>query len=280
MDKMERHSKDDGQTYSLKQELAMAIELAQKAGKVIQSIRAKGYKIQDKGENLGPVTEADQAVSEMLLREIAQIFPEDLIISEEAALPQGVPQANRIWFIDPIDGTKDFIAGRNEWSIMLGLAIHGNPCLGVVYQPDLDQLYYARKGKGAFSRTSDRTEIMKVRAVPDLREAVLLQSHSHWSPKANQLAKQIGISKILKQGSIGLKFGKIAEGKGDLYFNFSGHCHLWDLCGPEAILQEAGGGVILSSGKPLIYRLGETVIRSNFLAANKDLLEKLYHFLK
>ncbi len=88
-----------------------------------------------------------------------------------------------------------------------------------------------------------------------------------------------GISKTINSGSVGVKLGMIAAGHADLYFNFSGHCHLWDLCGPEIILQEAGGGVLTAAGKKITYNLDEMVIQQPFLASNTDLLAQLHHFL-
>ncbi|KTC78010.1 3'(2'),5'-bisphosphate nucleotidase CysQ family protein [Legionella brunensis] len=265
---------------SLDRELELAINLSQQAGSLVQTIRVKGYKVYDKGRHLGLVTDADKAASQLLLKEIAQAFPNDLIISEEEPIPPEDSNAKRIWFIDPIDGTNDFIAGSNEWSIMLGLAINGKPCLGVVYQADTNELYYATQGKGAFYSSSKETLNLQVRAISDLTQTILIQSRSHWSSKAQEVANQLGISHTLKYGSLGLKLGKIAKGEADLYFNFSGRCHLWDLCGPEIILQEAGGKVLLASGEQIIYGQGETLVKTNFVAATNKLANKIYHVLK
>ncbi|WP_019216770.1 3'(2'),5'-bisphosphate nucleotidase CysQ family protein, partial [Legionella tunisiensis] len=266
--------------YSLDNELELAITLARKAGQIVRDIRTKGYKIQEKAEQQGPVTEADQAVSDLLLQEIKQAFPHDLLISEEAPLPSKSNPSSRIWFIDPIDGTKEFIANNDGWAVMIGLAIDAYPCLGVVYQPDLDRLYYATKGRGAFLIKSQETKRIKVSSTSEPSQAVLIQSYSSHNKKTEQLITQLGISKTLKQGSIGLKLGVIAEGKADLYFNFSGYCHLWDLCAPEIILQEAGGGVLLSSGKNIVYNLDAIMIKEKFLAANNELLISLSRFIK
>ncbi|KTD04668.1 3'(2'),5'-bisphosphate nucleotidase CysQ family protein [Legionella feeleii] len=266
--------------YSLDNELALAIALARKAGQVVRDIRTKGYKIQEKDKQQGPVTEADQAASDLLLQEIRQVFPHDLLISEEAPLPSEANPVSRIWFIDPIDGTKEFIANNGDWAVMIGLAINGNSCLGVVYQPDLDRLYYATKGNGAFLIKPQGRKRLKVSATSEPTQAVLIQSHSSHNKKTEQLITQLGISKILRQGSVGLKLGVIAEGRADLYFNFSGYCHLWDLCAPEIILQEAGGGVLLSSGKSILYNLDEIKIKEKFLAANNELLIPLSQFIK
>lgn len=267
-------------SYSLTTELELAIALARKAGQIVRDIRTKGYKIQEKDKQQGPVTEADQAVSDLLLQEIKQVFPHDLLVSEEAPLPSKVNPVSRIWFIDPIDGTKEFIANSDGWAVMIGLAIDGCSCLGVVYQPDLDRLYYAIKGSGAFLSKSQDIEPIKVSNISEPSQAVLIQSYRSHNARTEQLIAQLGISKTLKQGSIGLKLAVIAEGRADLYFNFSGYCHLWDLCAPEIILQEAGGGVLLSSGKKIVYNLNEIMIKEKFLAANKNLLIPLHQFIK
>ncbi|QDP71169.1 3'(2'),5'-bisphosphate nucleotidase CysQ [Legionella israelensis] len=273
-------SNEHTMNFILDKELKTVMPLVQEAGKLARSIRTGHYKVHYKEKSQGPVTDADHAVSELLLEKIGREFPDDLLISEEASQHEGAAQSERIWFIDPIDGTKEFIENRDEWSIMVGLAINGVACLGVVYQPDRDKLYYSAKNKGSFLKTPQGFKTLKIRSVSQPEEAVLIQSRSHWSSKVDDVAKALGISRTSKLGSIGLKLGKIAEGKADLYLNFSCHCHLWDLCAPEAILTEAGGLLILSSGEAPFYGSEEMQMKKSFLATNKQLLDKVYPFLK
>jgi len=272
-------SNDSIKRISLSQELELAIHLAYKSRDIIQQIRKTGYKVWDKGKHLGQVTEADQAVSDFLIREIETVFPNDVIVSEESEKPHGIITAKRIWFIDPIDGTREFIEGKTEWSIMIGLTIDASPCLGVVYQPDEKKLYYAAKGYGAFVKTPDQTLAIQVSSTSELDKATLIQSRSHWSNQAGAFAQKMNIINILKLGSLGLKLAKIAESDADLYLNFSGRCHLWDVCAPEAILLEAGGVVSLSSGKQIRYELGDHLIHEPFFASNAYLFEKLCYLL-
>ncbi|RMW99844.1 3'(2'),5'-bisphosphate nucleotidase CysQ family protein [Legionella jordanis] len=259
-------------------ELDTSIELAKAAGELISTIRKKGYRIQDKGFDLGLVTEADQAASQLLVRELKHYFPNDLLVSEEEPLPAH-KDTQRIWFIDPIDGTNEFIAGSEDWSIMIGLTVEGRPQLGVVYQPDLDNLYYAVKHAGACLVNPAGKKHLSVRDVIDPKRATLIQSRSHWSTKADHLAKQLQVSDSFQMGSIGLKFGQIAQGNADFYFNFSKRCHFWDLCAPEIILEEAGGVVVTAISPTIAYRLGSTQIKENFLASNPLLAKKLRHYL-
>ncbi|KTD11321.1 3'(2'),5'-bisphosphate nucleotidase CysQ family protein [Legionella jamestowniensis] len=264
---------------SLEKELEFAITLVREAGLLVQTIRTQGYAVYDKGKHLGLVTDADKAASQFLFNNLRNAFPADLVISEEEPIPLNQQSKNRIWFVDPIDGTADFVAGSAQWSIMLGLSIHHEAWLGVVYQPDTDELYYAIRNQGAFYTTRNETLNLRVRAISNTSQATLIQSRTHWSTKVDEIAKQLGITDIYKYGSLGLKFGKIAKGEADLYFNFSGHCHLWDLCGPEVILQEAGGKLLFVGTNKLHYKAGETRVKYRFLAAARGLANKVYSVL-
>jgi 3'(2'), 5'-bisphosphate nucleotidase len=261
-------------------ELERALQYAIEVGDTILSIKQKGYEVRDKqGEGFNPVTEADEAASQFLLEHLSQSFPEDAFISEEAPIPSMINPQQRIWYIDPIDGTKEFIKGISEWSVMIGLAINGNPELGVVYQPDLKEGYYAVKGGGAYFFSPNESRRIQVRCNQHAKDNILIQSRSHWCESAQKIAGELGIVQTLKHGSIGLKLGLIAQAKADLYLNFSGHCHLWDTCGPEAILNEAGGKVVMHGGRKLNYHTNETLIKQSFAAGNKGLASQVELFI-
>ena len=254
--------------HQLNYELTTIINLTKKAGALIQNIRSRGFEIKYKGDVSDPVTEADLAASDFLMKEISRYFPNDLIVSEEAPLPEEASEQKRIWFIDPIDGTKEFINNGQEWSVMVGLAQHNRPILVVVFWPMEDKLYYATKDQGAFMESRGSRVKLQVTPPQELKEARILQSRGHYDNKVDEIAKQLGITHVLKQSSIGLKLGSIAEGKADLYFNLSGKCHLWDLCGPEIILLEAQGALITDSGLLISYHSKTSVIREKFIATS------------
>jgi 3'(2'), 5'-bisphosphate nucleotidase len=263
-----------------KEELNKAIELVQRAATIVNDIRKRHYEIRDKGHGQGPVTDADMAVNDFLVIELSKNFPSDLIVSEEASLPKDFMQDRRVWFIDPIDGTKDFINKSEDWSIMLGMAINARPTLGAIYQPDKDKLYYASEGSGAFMKHGKTIKKITTRSIREIKEAVLIQSRSHFSKKVSHVAQKLGITRVIQQGSIGLKFCTIAEGNADLYLNYSNRCHLWDLCAPEIILREAGGIVVHDQGEPLSYAYTEAKIDTPFVAAAGTLAESIQGILK
>jgi 3'(2'), 5'-bisphosphate nucleotidase len=230
----------------LEKELETAIALARLAGKA-----ALEHYIGDVVEEskIGadsfsePVTAADREASRIIVGGIASQFPEDGILSEEEHDDIRVRLGReRVWIIDPIDGTAGFLKKDGDFAIQVGLAKAGKPILGVVYIPFHDVLYHAALGKGAFSitgtlpavrlRTSERT---------DFRSMNLAVSRNHRSPKMSRILKEFGFRKEVQRGSVGLKVGLIVDQECDLYVHLSPRTKLWDTCAPQIILEEAGG---------------------------------------
>jgi 3'(2'), 5'-bisphosphate nucleotidase len=143
------------------------------------------------------------------------------------------------------------------------------PSLGVVYQPMTDKLYFATRGNGAFVMIGEGTAVqIHVSDVDDLSRIRMVASKSHRTPTIDKVREELGISDELNIGSVGLKLGLIAEGARDLYVNPGGHSKLWDACGPEAILREAGGRMTDVHGEPLAYRGQELGNVRGLIASN------------
>jgi 3'(2'), 5'-bisphosphate nucleotidase len=161
---------------------------------------------------------------------------------------------------------------------MIGLLDGATPALGVVYQPIGDKLYYATRGGGAFLQEGQaRMHDQATRPAPrrlrvsDVREPAqirMVASKSHRTEAIDRVRAALGISDELNVGSVGLKLGLIAEGVRDLYVNPAGHSKLWDACGPEAILVEAGGRLSDLRGQPLDYRGAELGNTRGLIASN------------
>jgi len=236
-------------------ECEKVLEIVKKAGKLALTEKNLGVQVTHKENDEGPLTNVDKKLNSFLLSEIQKAFPKDHLISEEA-LPMLKESAHtRAWFIDPIDGTNDFIKGNTEWSIMVGLAVNQKAVFGIVFQPEEDCLYFGGIGIPAQKiHKGVKTEI-KTNLISDLKEAVSVQSRSHPDSKVNQLLGQFEFRESYAYGSIGLKFAHIAEGRADFYINFSGRCRSWDLCAPEAILCAAGGSVeyFAENGEPISF---------------------------
>ncbi len=218
-----------------------------------------------------PVTAADRAVSDLCVDALRRTFPCDAVLSEEIPDDGARMRSARTWLVDPIDGTKDFIAGRIGYSVMIGLLIDGQPALGVVYQPTVDRLWCAARGCGAFGLsghgTAQRLQVSPVKTLPDAR---MVSSASIREPIVAKLRQRAGIRDEVQIGSIGIKLGLIAQGERDLYINPSGHTKLWDTCAPAIILQEAHGRLTDVLGRPLNYR-GQLDHADGLVASNGPL---------
>jgi 3'(2'), 5'-bisphosphate nucleotidase len=213
-----------------------------------------------------PVTKADREASELILAGLRAAFPGDIFISEEAPDdPRRLAAAGaRVWFIDPMDGTKDFIRGLAGFAVMIGLCEGGRPSFGVVYQPIGDNLFWAARGAGSWLGER-RLYCSDVRDVGALR---LVASKSHRTGKIDEVKSALGISDEVQIGSVGLKLGMIALAERDLYVNPSSKSKAWDTCAPEILLAEAGGRLTDLHGAPLRYDVPDLANSKGLVASN------------
>jgi 3'(2'), 5'-bisphosphate nucleotidase len=261
----------------LDRELVEAVKLAREAGHILLEIYATDFGVEMKGE-ADPVTEADRRVNAFLSARIQEAFPTDVIVAEESAVQgrRGDPRSSgRCWFIDPLDGTKEFIARNGEFSVMIGLAIDGEAQLGVVHQPTTGKLWRGVVGDGAFLEDGDKTYVLRPSDVSEPSKMRLVVSRSHRSAATNSLVEKLGITEEAVSGSVGLKVGLIAERKADLYVHLSDKTSAWDACGPEAILRAAGGSFTDLAGRAIEYVPGELKNHRGILACTRKGLEKV-----
>ncbi len=251
----------------MEKELEVALALARDAGRILLEFYASGAKVDWKGHD-DPVTAADHAANEMLVRELHRHFPNDAVLSEEFPDDQSRLGNDRVWMVDPMDGTKQFIERIGEFAVMIGLAVEGEAKLGVVYHPTPDRMYYAAPGVGAFVEEKWSPTRLRVEPVSDPSQMIMAMSRSHHSPKVDRICEKLGVTKRVRHGSVGLKFGLIAEGSAHLYIHTSARTNKCDTCGPEAILREAGGVITDLDGGPLKYNRPELRNRNGIVATN------------
>ena len=251
-------------------ELAAALELAQLAGDEVVKLRAGDALAVELKPGDEPVTVADRRASELILAGLAARFAGDPVISEELPPAPGAFGAPRLWLVDPIDGTKDFIRGTDGFSVMIGLVAAGRPVMGVVHQPTLARTFYATPA-GAFVATREGTRVLAVSSVADAASARLVASASHRSSDIDRVKTTLGIADERNIGSVGVKLSLIAAGDYDLYVNPRTKTKAWDTCAPEAILARAGGKLTDLFGAPIEYSLagsGDLRHRRGLVATN------------
>ena len=222
-----------------------------------------------------PVTVADHVANNFLIAEIARDFPDDGIISEESPDDPGRGGKSRVWIIDPLDGTQEFVEQQDEFAVMIGLAIDGEAVLGVVYQPVTGKLYQAARGLGAFLEEHETVRPLQVSGETDPQRMTIALSRSHPHSAVDEVSRRLLIGHSIRSGSLGLKLGLICEGRAHLYLDLSGRTSLWDTCAPEALLAEAGGRVTDLKGLPLIYNKRELRHRNGVIASNGPIHERV-----
>lgn len=241
----------------MEKELEIVKDIAREAGRILLEFYAGDHDVQWKGYD-DPVTAADHAASEYIVAELQKHFPGDGILSEEATDDQARLSRSRVWMIDPMDGTKQFIERLGEFAVMIGLAVDGEAHLGVVYRPVDDRLFYAAPGVGAFIEEKWTTKRLQVSTVSDPAQMAAAMSRSHHSPRVDLINERLGIRNHVRSGSVGLKVGLIAEGRAHLYLHLGSKTNHWDTCAPEAILREAGGVMTDTRGEQLKYNTPQT----------------------
>lgn len=246
-------------TADLSREIEVALELAIAAGEVVLAKRGKASVKQKAGGE--PVTEADLAANHLIVDGLQAKFPGDFVLSEELAADPKRLQASRVWIVDPIDGTREYIDGTADFAVQIGLAIDGVTVAGVVNQVAQHRLFWATQGGGAFlddpRRSDRRTRRLSVTSTADPHEMKLTVSRWHRSKKHEAIQKVLRPKAVVPAGSIGVKMGLVAMGAVDCYLHPSNKTAEWDTSAPDVILREAGGVVTDFFGAPLLYNKPE-----------------------
>jgi 3'(2'), 5'-bisphosphate nucleotidase len=263
---------------ALAHELDIARRVAIEAAALVRRYHGKGVKVDRKAGD-EPVTEADHAANELIVTRMREAFPQDAILSEELPDDGSRFRNRRVWMVDPIDGTSDFIQGENGYAVMIGLTIDGRPMVGAVSQPPTGVTFAGAVATGpadgasiAWKETSDGRRTRLVTSVlagpPGIR---LVASKSHRTSDVDRFRRALEIEDEINLGGVGVKVNLVAEGSRDLYVYPGGRTKIWDTCAPEAILVAAGGRMTDGFGLPLRYTDPELYNKHGILASNGPL---------
>ena len=230
--------------------LEALIVAARAAGAEILKLVEAGFEIETKRDE-SPVTVCDRAAEHIILEFIRQSAPGVPVIAEEEVAAGRIPEHGDTYFlVDPLDGTKEFVRGGDDYTVNIGLIAGGELILGVVYQPACDKLWAGLVGEGAFLEAEGERKPIHCRPLGEQRAAVASKSHFTQST-ADYLAEAIGLCEHVSVGS-SLKFCIVAEGKADIYPRLSPTSE-WDTAAGHAVLLAAGGRVDGLDGTPLKY---------------------------
>jgi len=237
----------------------------------------------EKDDDQGPVTEADLNADAAARDVLARLRPDDVVVTEETwALASTLPDAERVWFVDPLDGTKSFVEGRDDYVVMIGLCVDGIPVVGALLQPTSGDLWSAdvraarcerrtlpkRSGGPAYD-VDDLTAVptsLTTSTAPSRARFVL--SRHHTTAASEWMTQQLGVD-IVRKSSVGLKIGLIVDGDAEAYLTGSRKIKVWDTCAPTAVLVAAGGVVTDLDDNPLDYR-SQAALAHGVFAATAD----------
>jgi 3'(2'), 5'-bisphosphate nucleotidase len=231
--------------------LDLAARLAREAAAAIMVARARGCAVETKPDD-SPVTEADRTAEAIIVAALRAATPEiPVVAEEEVAAGRAVSPGAMFWLVDPLDGTREFAAGRPEFAVNVGLVRDGAPLLGAVALPATGELFGGIVGAGAWKEDGAVRRPIAARAAPAEGPVVLGSRHYADDPRIAAFAAAHRAQRLVNLGSA-VKFCRVAEGEADLYPRF-GVTMEWDTAAPQAIVEAAGGAVVTADGLPLRY---------------------------
>lgn len=245
--------------------LPPVVALARAAGEAILAIYQEDFAVTQKTDD-SPVTAADLAAHHLILDGLTALIPDIPVVSEEGLIPPVSERAawTRYWLVDPLDGTREFIARNGEFTVNIALIENGKPVLGVVLAPALDLLYAAADGLGAWLEQAGVRTALAVRRWP--AKPVLMLSRSHPDPLAAIRLAKLGDYESMQVGS-SLKYCRIAEGVADAYPKFAS-IYYWDTAAAQCVLEQAGGVTLsLEDFLPIRYLPDGSLRTPAFIAA-------------
>ncbi|GIW44682.1 MAG: hypothetical protein KatS3mg077_1964 [Candidatus Binatia bacterium] len=252
--------------WSLQKEWDVAVEAARAAGDVVRHYYRRKVTVRYKeGGKHNPVSEADLEANRVIESHLRGQFPDDGWLSEETRDSRERLQKQRVWIVDPLDGSREFLEHIPEFVVCIALAIDGHAALGVEFNPVRDELFVGAPGRGAFLGA----ERIGVSAVAELREARFLASRSEdrrgeWDEFKSEIRVEL-------TGSVAYKLALIAAGRADATFSLTPK-NEWDICAGAALIEAAGGRITDRYGAPL--RFNQKVTRLPGIVATNGILHE------
>ena len=249
------------------EELISAKVAARNAGNILMKYyESSDKKIKMKGKD-NPVTIADQEADKYLFNFLTNEFPEYGWLSEETVDSEERLERKRVWIVDPLDGTKEFIEGIPHFSVSIGLVENGDPVIGVIYNPVSGEMFSCEKGKGVYLNgekvcASNKQNLIVSTIVGSRSEL----NRNEWEPFKKQFKS------IKPIGSVAYKLALVSAGKYDIFATIAPK-NEWDVCAGDCLVSEAGGTFKTINDKKIIYNQKKTLVTDTIIATNSVLFE-------
>lgn len=232
-----------------------------------------------------PVTAADRRANELICRALYDAFPGCPVVAEESEIGTygDYRHAGRVFFVDPVDGTREFVRRTGEFVVMIGCVEETNAVAGVILAPTTSTIWAGQRGLGALRRRHGESEFTAIApaTATELVASRLLVSRSQTSAENERLRTRLGLATLDAMGSAGLKAACVADATADGYVTPDYAGKRWDACAPDALVASAGGVFTDALGRAIDYRSEDLVNRTGLVAANgvlhREIIMRLDH---
>lgn len=245
-------------------EAALAVEAITRASKAVLQVYGEEFTSSLKDDD-SPITKADLQSNEIIKKVLSTSgLP---ILSEEDEDDKSRLGHEKIWIVDPLDGTSDFVNKTGEFTIMIGLVDNKEPILGLISRPTTNTLFLAQKGGGAYKFENESWERLTVSKTSDIRKCRAVGSRFHLSEEEKKFFKTLGVLSFESRGS-SLKVAEICMGLADLYLTSSNKIKHWDTCASYCLITEAGGKMTDMLGQEIFYNTERINHENGLLVTN------------
>lgn len=248
-------------------ELEVALEAIKIASeKVLEIYNSRNLDVEIKEDN-SPVTKADKMADKIIRDYLFSHFPDYALLTEESVDDKSRLTNDYVWIVDPIDGTKEYVAHSDEFTVNIGLAYKHEPVLGVIAIPVTGEIYFAVKGKGSFYQNHGKTQAIHCNNKTTDLTTLVSRFHSN---EIEQATIRKYSHRIKHQRVVGasIKGCIIAKGEAEMSYRFSDNTKEWDTCAMQAIVEQAGGLILKFDGTPIRYNREDVYNHGGYLICN------------
>lgn len=257
-------------------ELTVMLRIAAEAARVVMDVYARPFDVDYKAPQ-DPVTEADRRANALICEELAKAFPGVPIVAEESdpATFELFRDSERVFFVDPVDGTREFVERNGEFAVMIGLVEGARAIASVIDAPARGEIFAGWVGDGAFVIRDGKQTPISVSDVPDMRQGRLVGSRSHRGPQLERAIATLNPREVLVMGSAGLKGTLVASGVVEAYVAPGYAGKRWDACAADALVTAAGGILTDTHGDAIDYRAPSLSNDRGLLCSNRHVHQAL-----
>jgi 3'(2'), 5'-bisphosphate nucleotidase len=268
----------EGRALGLEEEIRVALQAALAASGILQA-HFRDLPPSEAKVDGELVSAADRDADRLIRATLGRSFPDDALLTEETPDDGHRLETRRVWIVDPLDGTRDFLEGSSEFAVHIALVEDGRPLLGLVHRPSSGRTWLGVPGGGAWVGDGSVDAWTTIRVAEPLTPWRIALTRRMLGPAVEALLRRLPSHVLVRSGSSGLKGAMVGDGRCELYAGMTSRMKEWDLCAPHAVVEAAGGRAVDLRGEPLSYNRPDVRARRGFLATTPALLHRLMPIL-